>query len=133
MSHECMNAKECAAYDGWMIWLDQYGNKWWAKSIAQVKDKMGVKLTSPVVAMFCDMVAGPHAGQTMQTGVILKSKVTAWFQFDSNGDLCDYKLYGRNGHELRNTEDYDGPALVALANDAQHKVHPEHANERQPR
>lgn len=49
-----------------------------------------------------------------------------WFGFDSSGDLVEIKAYRRNGREL-DSGDFDGPALVALCQDAQRKVHPEHA------
>lgn len=51
------------------------------------------------------------------------------FEFMSNGDLVDVNAYARRGKWL-DTADFDGPALVALCADAQRKVHPQHAAER---
>lgn len=50
-----------------------------------------------------------------------------WFSFDSNGDLVDIVAKARNGRTL-DIATFDGPALVALSEDAQRKVHPEHAD-----
>ena len=53
-----------------------------------------------------------------------------WFQFESNGDLCGYAAYSRNGRQFELSESVDGSVMLALAEDAQRKCHPEHANAR---
>lgn len=51
------------------------------------------------------------------------------FEFEPNGDLVDSNAYARNGKPLDSSA-FDGPALLALCNDARAKVHPRHAADR---
>ncbi len=46
--------------------------------------------------------------------------------WDSSGDLVDLGVYYRNGR-IVDPALYDGPAMVALINDAQRQMHPEHS------
>lgn len=50
-----------------------------------------------------------------------------WAQWDSrNGDLIDIRAVYRNGRTVPSVE-YDDPAALALINDMQAEMHPEHA------
>lgn len=51
------------------------------------------------------------------------------FSFEANGDLCEIDARARNGRWIDSTN-FDGPALVALSENAQRMVHPEHADMR---
>ena len=51
------------------------------------------------------------------------------FSFDSKGDLNDIDARTHEGKSL-DSSDFDGPALVALSEDAQRKVNPGHADDR---
>lgn len=54
--------------------------------------------------------------------------VRFWCEWDSsNGDLIDIKAFYRNGREVRDSALYDGPAALALVNDKQREMHPEHS------
>ena len=53
-----------------------------------------------------------------------------WFDFAANGDLCGYAAWSRNGRQIELPQSTDGGAMLALAEAAQRKVHPEHANDR---
>ena len=46
---------------------------------------------------------------------------TLQFEFEANGDLCDIIAKARNGRHL-DSSTFDGPALLALCDDAQHKM-----------
>lgn len=51
-----------------------------------------------------------------------------WVQWDgSNGDLIDIAVYYGNGRAVRNSALYDGQAMLALINDTQRQMHPEHS------
>lgn len=52
-----------------------------------------------------------------------------YFGFGDNGDLTGIECWSRNGRRL-DSANFDGSALVALCEDAQRMVHPEHADMR---
>lgn len=55
------------------------------------------------------------------------------YTFEANGDLVDVEYLARNGRALSwpAGPPGDGPAYVALCLDAQRKVHPQHAKDRE--
>lgn len=51
-----------------------------------------------------------------------------WVQWDgTSGDLIDLVAYYGNGRQVRDSALYDGPAMLALINDTQRQIHPEHS------
>lgn len=52
-----------------------------------------------------------------------------WFDFADNGDLCGYAAWSRNGRQIELPESVAGGVMLALAEDAQRKIHPEHADD----
>ena len=45
------------------LWIDQYGNKYWARTVKELRSKIGMG-GSRVRKMYCDMKVGPpkHTG-----------------------------------------------------------------------
>jgi hypothetical protein len=50
-----------------------------------------------------------------------------WCQWDDNGDLINLEVFYGNGRMVRDSALYDGPAMLALVNDKQREMHPEHS------
>lgn len=49
-----------------------------------------------------------------------------WCRWDGSGDLVELLVTYRNGRSVP-PENYDGPAMLALVNDTQRQMHPEHS------
>lgn len=48
-----------------LLYIDQYGQKVWARTVRELKDKAG---PGRVFKIYCDMVRGPNAGKSCHTG-----------------------------------------------------------------
>ena len=55
------------------LWIDQYGQRLWASTIKELREKAG---GGRVSKMYVDLVAGPLAGKTVLAGYIVGSR---WF------------------------------------------------------
>ena len=55
------------------LWLDQYGQHIYARTVKELRDKAGGGAVSKI---YIDKIAGPHAGKVVHAGYVIGER---WF------------------------------------------------------